>query len=287
MTTQVRSWLIVKRIVAEFFEDSIPTVAGGITFFFLLALFPAIACIVSLYGLLADRAMIANNLTLLADFLPGGAVSILDAELHRLVSQKFQELSLAFFASLIIAVWSASGGYKALVDGLNVAYEVKETRGFVSLTVNALLFTIAAILLVVGAIYLIIHYSLLGGGNTGPSGLFVAVKWLVSFFLCAMAIAVVYHYGPNRGPVPWHWISWGSATASFLWLVGTRLFTWYVLNYGSYDQVYGNLGAAVGFLTWVWLSLVVLLLGAEINCELERTPNASAMETQRMQYPIA
>lgn len=268
-----RLWSLVGRIYDEFFEDSIPTVAGGVTFFVLLALFPALACIVTLYRLFADAGSIHRDLDILSGFLPGGAVTVLGDELHRLTAQKTSGLSPAFFAGLGIALWSASGGFKALVEALNVAYEAKETRGFVRLTMNALLFTAVAILFAIVAINLGLILPAWVTGSDAPDAIRIAVQiivWPLSFLAGTVLLALVYRFGPDRIEARWRWITWGSATASFLWLLGTLLFTWYVGNYGSYNRVYGNLGALIGFLTWIWLSIVVLLLGAEIDCELAR-----------------
>jgi membrane protein len=261
---------VVNRVFHEFFDDSIPTVAGGITFFFLLAIFPAIACIVSLYGMIADRSMIAHDVALVSDFLPGGVVSIIDAELKRLISRKPQQLNLAFLGSLIVAVWSSSGGYSALVEGLNVAFETKETRSFFRLTFNALIFTVAAILFAIIALYISLRFPQIRAEDEQNSVTLSLLRWPVLFLLSVAGLQIVYHSGPNHKHSRWRWISSGSVIATILWLIGTRLFTWYVQHYGSYDRIYGDLGAAVGFLTWVWLSVTLLLLGAEINCELER-----------------
>ncbi|MBV9992987.1 MAG: YihY/virulence factor BrkB family protein [Alphaproteobacteria bacterium] len=262
-------WAFVKRVYAEFSQDRIPTVAGGITFFALLALFPAIGSVVSLYGMFSDTASIAHDVDRVSGFLPGGAVTILKAELSRLAAQPGKTLSLTLVGSSLVALWSASGGFKALVDGLNVAYEVREMRSFLRLSLNALVFTAASILFAAAAIYLSLIVP--DGGQDGPDALALQIlAWPASFAICSLVLAVVYRFGPNRRHPKWRWITWGSAVASLLWLVGTRLFTWYVANFGSYNRVYGDLGAAVGFLTWLWLSLVILLLGAEINCELER-----------------
>jgi len=264
-----RLWKFLTRVYAEFSQDRIPTVAGGITFFALLALFPAIGSVVSLYGLFSDRASIAHDLDLVSGFLPGGAITILKNELARLSAQPGQTLSLALLGSSLIALWSASGGFKALVDGLNVAYEVSETRSFLRLSVNALIFTGAAILFAAAGIYLGLVVPDMTAA--GPGVLMLKVlAWPASFLACTLVLAVVYRFGPDRRHPKWRWITWGSATSSLLWLAGTQLFSWYVEHFGSYNRVYGDLGAAVGFLTWLWLSLVILLLGAEINCELER-----------------
>jgi len=268
-----RLWRVVRGVYHEFFEDSIPTVAGGVTFFFLLAIFPAIACVVTLYGLLADRASIGRDLDLVSGFLPGGAVTILRAELQRLAAQKLGQINITFFAELAIAVWSASGGFKAVVEALNVAYEVKETRSFARQSANALLFTVTAILFALVAINLGLVLPAWATSSDAEPAIRLLVQilvWPASFLIGTLLIGLIYRYGPDRRHPRWRWITWGSAIATLLWLAGTLLFTWYAEHFGSYNRVYGALGAAVGFLTWVWLSIVVLLLGAEIDCELER-----------------
>ncbi|HEX2761319.1 MAG TPA: YihY/virulence factor BrkB family protein [Rhizomicrobium sp.] len=261
-------WPLVRRVTGEFFRDSIPTVSGGITFFVLLALFPAIASVVSLYGLLADRTDIERHLATFSAFLPEGAITVLRSELRRLAGQPPATLSFAFVGGSIIALWSASGGYKALVEGMNTAFDVKETRGFIRLSVNALLVTLAAIVFSAAAIGAGVVLPRMAEG-AGAMALFRIAVWPLAFLLCALVLAVVYHFGPNRKNARWRWISWGSATAAILWLMATLAFTWYAQNYGTYNQVYGQLGALIGFLTWVWISVMIVLLGAEINAELE------------------
>jgi membrane protein len=269
----VSLWGFVTRVFAEFFEDRIPTVAGGITFFILLALFPAIASVVSLYGLFGHRAAIVGDLDLVSGFLPGGAVSVLEAELKRLIAQKPAQLSLTLVGSSLVALWSASGGFSAVIEALNVAYEVCETRGFVRLTLEVLVFTAVAIC--VAAVAIALGLFIPDMVAQMPEGRDVAAAfrilvWPFSFVVCVLILDVIYRYGPDRKRAQWRWISWGSAIASILWLLGTKLFSWYVQDFGSYNRVYGALGAAVGFLTWIWLSLVIMLLGAEINNELEK-----------------
>lgn len=263
-------WPLVKRVTSEFFDDSIPTVSGGITFFVLLALFPAIASVVSLYGLLADRTDIERHLASFTAFLPEGAVTVLRSELRRLTGQPPATLSFALLTGSLIALWSASGGFKALVEGMNTAFDVKETRGFIRLSVNALVVTLAAIMFSTAAIGAgVVLPRMAERLGAGAMALFTIAVWPLAFLLCALVLAVVYRFGPNRKNPQWRWISWGSATAAILWLMGTAAFTWYAQNYGTYNQVYGQLGALVGFLTWVWISVMIVLLGAEINAELE------------------
>jgi membrane protein len=262
-----------QRVYAEFSEDRIAAVAAGITFFFLLALFPAIACIVSLYGLFADRAAIIEALKLISGFLPEGAVRVLHSDIYRLTLEKPEDLGWTFLISFIIAIWSASGGIKALIDGLNIAFETKETRSFLRITANALLFT--AVLTVAAALSIFVGVSSSKWLNALPwtniaRPAFDILTWPIGFCLCSAIISLVYRFGPDRPHARWRWISWSSAITSAAWIAGTFLFSWFVGHYGRYDRTYGDLGAAVGFLTWVWLSLVILLTGAEIMCEDER-----------------
>jgi membrane protein len=258
---------------SEFWEDRILTISAGITFFGLLALFPAIASVVSLYGILADRASIAQVLHTLSPYLPGGAVTVIGQELHRLATEKPIKLNIAFFTGSAIALWSASGGISALIDGLDVAFETKETRNFLKLTRDALLFTVTGIIAGTLAAYFVAVVPLAIEKSRYARSFhfaFEILRWPAAFGLTSFFFALIYHVGPDRKTMPPHWITWGSSIGAFLWILGTLLFGWYVQYFGTYDRTYGSLGAAVGFLTWIWISLVILLLGAEIDCEIER-----------------
>lgn len=261
------------RIWSEFWEDRILSVAAGVTFFGLLALFPAIASIVSLYGLFADRASIAQVLHTLSPYLPGGAVTVIGQELHRLVTEKPIKLNVAFFFGSAIALWSASGGISALIDGLDVAFETRETRTFLKMTRDALLFTVAGIIAGALVAYFVAIVPLAIHKSPYARSFHLAfeiLRWPAAFGLASFFFALIYHVGPDRKTIPPHWITWGSSIGAILWLLGTLLFSWYVQTFGTYDRTYGSLGAAVGFLTWIWISLVILLMGAEIDCEIER-----------------
>jgi membrane protein len=265
----------------EFWEDRVLSVSAGITFFGLLALFPAIASIVSLYGIFADRASISQVLRTLSPYLPGGAVTVISQELHRLVSEKPIKLNIAFFIGSAIALWSASGGISALIDGLDVAFETKETRSFLKLTRDALLFTVAGIFAGTLAAYFVAVVPLAIEKSRYARSfhlVFEVLRWPAAFGLTSFFFALIYHIGPDRKTVPPHWITWGSSIGAVLWILGTLHFSWYVQNFGTYDRTYGSLGAAVGFLTWIWISLVILLLGAEIDCEIERRRRMQASD---------
>ncbi len=263
---------VLRNTYKQFDQDRILEVAAAATFFVLLAIFPAFAAIVTLYGLIADRSSIAHVLTLVSRFIPRGAVIVLNGELQRLITNDVPKLSFTFLVSTGIAIWSASGGLKAIMNGLNIAYEVGETRGFLKRSALAIMFTSAAIALSIFAITVATLLPVIADQLPFRSmfrPLVPILGWPLALGGSLLVLAAVYYYGPNRKH-RWRWISWGSFSAALMWLVGTLIFKWYVRNYGNFDRVYGNLGAIIGFLVWIWLSLVILLFGAELNCELER-----------------
>src|SRR5580704_8239142 len=272
-TQSARSWRVLRRALGEFEQDRIPSVAAAITFFFLLALFPALACIVSIYGAFADRATIVHELTLISGFVPDGALNVLQTDLDRLAALPAIKFNLGFLVALVLAVWSASGGVKALIDGLNVAYETRDTRSFLMLSLDTFLLTFIAVISAALAIALAVALPAVLAHLPFDTWFVLSFRiliWPLSFAACVVLSSVIYRFGPNRTNTKWRWITWGGVFASAAWIGGTMLFAWYVRHFGHYNEVYGNLGAIVGFLTWIWLSLVVLLLGAEINCEIER-----------------
>ncbi len=264
---------VLKRALTAFWADRIPSVAAGVTFFFLLAIFPAIFSIVSLYGLFADRSSIAHLVSAVAPYLPGGAIDVLRTDLIRLAAEKPSKLNLAFFTGMAIALWSASGGVTALIEAMNVAFNRKETRGFLKLTTDALAFTVLSTVAMAGAVYMAVILPVwLARIPYGQrlEGVFAILRWPSAFVAAMFLVHLIYRIAPDRRDEERSWISWGSASAAVLWIFGTVLFTWYVQKFGTYDRTYGSLGSAVGFLTWIWISVVILLAGAELDSEIAR-----------------
>lgn len=264
---------IAWRTLKAFGDDRIPTAAAGITFYMLLALFPALSAFVSLYGLIADVADARKQVLALAGLLPGGAVSVLGDEMTRLTSTDHGALGFAFAVSLVTSIWSSNAGAKALIEGLNVAYETRERRNFFHLTAVSLSFTLGIIALGVGGVAMIVAAPpmLDHAGLAEPAGW---LRWPVLLALGALILSIIYRLGPCRRDAHWRWITPGSLLAACGWLVMSGLFSWYVANFGSYNKTYGSLGAIVGFLTWIWMSLMVVLLGAEFNSEIENAERA-------------
>ena len=263
---------ILLRVYQRVTRDRILLIAAGVTFYLVLAIFPGISALVSVYGLFFDPKSMVGHLNLMASVAPGGAIDVLRDQLTRLGQQSGTALGIGFFVGLVIALWSATSGVKAIFDGLNVAYEEEEKRGFVKLTAVALAFTmglIAFILLALAAVVALpvaLNYVPLSGLT---DIILKIARWPALFVMVAVALSIFYRYGPSRAEPRWRWITWGSASASVLWLIASILFSWYVANFGSYNKTYGSLGAIIGFMTWVWLSIIVVLAGAQLNAEIE------------------
>jgi membrane protein len=262
---------VVMRVFHGITEDRITTIAGGVTFFVLLALFPGLAGLISLYGLFADSGSIAQHLDSLAGIMPEGGLQIVRDQLQMLTSQPPQKLGFATAAGLAISLWSANGGVKAMFEGLNAVYEEHEKRSFVRLNAVSLAFTISLIgfAIVSLAIITVVPQLLSFLGLPGLGGIVNIARWPILLVVAALMIAVVYRFGPSRERPQWRWISPGSIFATVVWVVASLLFSWYTSHFGSYNKTYGSLGAAIGFMTWMWISTIVILVGAKINAELE------------------
>lgn len=261
----------------EFNDDHITMIAAGITFYIVLALFPAMAAFASLYGLVADVGQVARQVQRLSHILPGGAVSIIGDQLRQLASTRSGGLSLAFAVGVLTALWSANGAVGAIITGLNIAYGKQERRGLIRRTLISLAFTVGLILFAALAMGLLVASSS-AARALGPAAGILAnvISWPAIVVVTAMGVALLYRYGPCREPVAIRWITWGAAAAVIAWAAMSALFSLYVANFGHYNKTYGSLGAAVGFMTWLYLSSLVLLAGAELNAEVENRATQKA-----------
>jgi membrane protein len=269
-----RGWKdIAVRTWSEFNADQIPQVAGGVTFFAILSIFPAMAAFVSLYGLFADVGAADRQLTLLANILPREAIGFVGDEMTRIAGAKHAPLGLAFALSLLLSIWSSNGAVKALFSGLNVAYEEHERRGIVKLNLVSLAFTVGGLVFMMATLGALIAapiaLQIVGWRGSLNPVLISLLRWPALLIVTAGAFALLYRFGPSRQQARWRWISWGSGAAALVWLLASMLFSWYVANFGHYERTYGSLGAVVGFMTWMWISTMVILFGAELNAEIE------------------
>jgi membrane protein len=263
---------ILWRIYAEIQKDRLLAVAAGVVYFELLALFPALTALVSSYGLFADAKSISDHLSLLSGILPAGAFEIIQDQVARLTSKDPGKLGFGFFFGLALALWSANAGMKAIIDALNVIYDEDEKRGFFKLNLVSLAFTFGAIataLLAIGAVVVLpLVFNFIGLGGATQTVLAI-VRWPVLLLLVLFGLAVLYRFGPSRRAAQWKWVTPGSVFATFAWLAGSGLLSLYLSKFADYDATYGSLGAAMGLMMWMWMSSIVVLVGAEINAEIE------------------
>jgi len=254
-------------------EDRLLATAAGVVFYGLLAIFPAITALVSSYGLFADRSTIASNLQSLTLMLPEGTFAIVQDQIARVIAKESSSLGVTFIFGLLMALWSANAGMKAIFDALNVVFEEREKRGFFRLNLISLAFTAAAlvaIMIMIGGV--VIVPLVLQRLDLGARAEWVVTlgRWPALFLLIVTALAILYRFGPSRPHAHWQWFSFGAVAATLLWLAGSFLLSWYLSNFGDYTATYGSLGAAIGLMTWMWISAIIVLCGAELNSEIDR-----------------
>jgi membrane protein len=288
-----RDWKeIAKRVYKALSDDRLLAVAAGIVFYGLLAFFPAITALVSFYGLLADPATIREHLSLLAGMLPAGGFEIMRDQVDRILAKGGGQLSFAFVFGTSLAIWSANAGMKAMMDALNVIYNVPETRSFIRLNAVSLALTVGAIVMLLLAIGFVVVFPLLMsflGLGRWSEALASLLRWPILFFGVLLALSVLYRYGPSPHGARWRWITPGSAFSTVLWIVGSAALSYYLANFGNYDATYGSLGAAIGLMMWMWMSSIVVLLGAQLNQTLDTwndQPEKPMQQTQ-LQTPEA
>ncbi|MEQ1951812.1 YihY/virulence factor BrkB family protein [Mesorhizobium sp. CN2-181] len=268
-----RGWRdIAWRVFAEISEDRIFLIAAGATFYLLLALFPALTAFVSLYGFVADPKTIADHIAFLGGVLPAGGYELIRDQLKALTAQNEEALSWGFVAGLAVSIWSANNGIKSLFEGLNVAYGEREKRSFIVVNLISLTFTAGAmfvgiaLIFSVGVVPAVLAFLML---DHWTELLISALRWPILLVVVGAGICLIFRYGPSRERAKWRWITSGAAIATVVWLVASWGFSLYLQNFANYNATYGSLGAVIGFMMWTWISVVILLVGAELNAEME------------------
>ena len=267
-------WPLIKRVLSEVVANDLMTQAAAMTFYTLLSIFPAMAMLVSLYGLFADPATISAQVNNLSAVMPGGGSELLTDELKSLTSSTSSGLGWALLIGLATSLWTSNQAMKSLFNALNYAHEVKEKRSFIRLTALTLFCTLGAVLFVVLALVgILIAPAVLAYVGLGPilDQLVFWLRWPVVLLGLSFLLSILFRFGPCRTKVVWRWITWGSGFATVAWMLVSLLFSWYVANFGSYNKTYGSLGAVVGFMTWIWISSTVVLVGAQLDAELIKT----------------
>ena len=263
---------IALRVKNEISKDNIDMVAAGVALYALMAIFPALIALISLYGWFADPMQVEQHLSTFTSVMPQNVQSLLATQMENIASGAESSLGIGAIAGFLFTLWSASKGMKALFAAMNIAYDEREKRGFITLNALALLFTLGALIFGIVALLLIAILPALLGHLGLESIARVAVsllRWPLLAVAVIVALGVLYRYGPSRSNPQWTWVSWGAVIATVLWLMTSILFSVYVANFGSYNETYGSLGAVVVFLMWLYLSAYIVLIGAELNSEME------------------
>lgn len=268
-----RGWLdIAMRVKQEVSKDNVSLVAAGLALYALLAIFPALTAAVSIYGLFASPTDMAEHMRSFQGVLPGQAAQILEGQMQEL-SQQRQTLSFGLVFGVLLALWSARKGMVALMAATNIAYDEREERGFIKQMLVSLAFTVGAVLgflaVVLLAIAIPLALELIPLGSIAETVIIVA-RWALLWLIAVFGMAVVYRFAPDRHEAKWKWLTWGSGMAATLWLIGSLVFAIYARNSASYGETYGALGGVVVLLLWFYLTGYSLVLGAEINSEMER-----------------
>jgi membrane protein len=285
-----RDWIdFTWRLYQRISNHRATSIAAGVAFFVLLAIFPATGALVSIYGLFTDASALSGQLAAMSQILPGGAIDIVGAQMARVIDQHNTTLHVTFVIGLTTSLWSANAGMKALFDALNIIHGETESRGFVRLNLVSLACTVGliafALLAVAALVVLPLLLQFVGIGDRGTELLLSWGRWPMLVVAVALILALIYRFGPSRPPARWRWITPGSALASFAWLAASALFSWYAANFGNFNATYGTLGAAIGFMIWLWLSMTIVLIGAELDALLECDNRAAAAHPER--FPSA
>ncbi len=253
--------------------------AGGVAFFAFLSILPALAALVSIYGLVADPADVARQVEAIAGALPPDVQSAITSQMAQLTARSPGTLTVEAAVSIGAALWAATKGMKALITGLSLAFGQDETRGFIRLNATAFAFTLGSIVagvIAIGAVIVLpavlsfLHLS-------GPGeALLRWLRWPMLSAMVLLSLAVAYRFGPARPPPRRRWISPGALAATALWLAGSAIFSWFVSRVTKADRVDGSLGVVITVLTWFLLSAYVVILGAELDAEIARDAAAQA-----------
>jgi membrane protein len=264
---------ILANVYDEVTRDNVTIMAAGVAFWTFLSIFPGMSALISIYGLVADPAVIATQVASLAGILPSSSLDLLDEQLHRLIGAPPQALGLGLLISLLLALWYAMSGTGTLMQALTVAYEEQDTRGILAYYAQSAALTIAIAvfgllsLLLVAIVPAVLEWLPLPSDARSLIGL---VRWPILAVSMILALGIIYRFAPGRRHPRWHLLSAGTILAAILWLAGSAGFSYYVANVASYDKTYGSLGTVVVLLMWLYLSSLIVLLGAELNSEIEK-----------------
>jgi membrane protein len=268
-----RGWLdVAKRVKGEARDDNVTLIAAGVAFYGLLAIAPGLAAVVSVYGLVTGPEEVQRQMESLATAIPPEARTLLTDQLNQVVNSSGSAKGLGVVIGIALALWSASAAMKNLIVALSAMYDETETRGFVKLRAQAILLTIGALVFTIIAMGLLAVAPAWADaiGNDALSTAVSIVRWPLLVVLMMTALAGLYRRAPDRDEPRWRWASWGAVLGTAVWIVASLLFSLYTSSFGNYAKTYGSMAAVVVTMLWLWITALCVLLGAEVNAELER-----------------
>lgn len=268
-----KAWKSIgKRVFHQIKKDHVQITAAGIAFYFFLALFPTIVAAISLYSLILEPGQISEQMTKLRGFVPPETYSIFKGIIDPLLNESSQTLGWSFALSILLSIWSANKGTSAIFEGVNIAYNQLDERGFFKKKALTLVFTLGAIIIGIVSIAAVIGFpSLIDllGLSSFLTGILSLGRWVLMAAILIFSLGILYKFAPARARARFKWVTSGAAVATLLWLAGSILFSWYVSNFGSFSNTYGSFAAVIILLLWLFLTAFIILIGAEINSEME------------------
>ncbi|MDX1751584.1 MAG: YihY/virulence factor BrkB family protein [Salinimicrobium sediminis] len=270
----LRGWKVIGlQVKDEIGENNVSIISAGVAFYAFLAVFPAIGALVSIYGLAMDPQSLQGQLERIAQVMPQQAFEIIQAQLEQLVNTSGSALSWSLVIGILLSLWSANKGTKSLFTGLDIAYDTNKTRGFIKQNALTLLYTLLAVLVIIISIAVIVIFPIIVGYLGLPSNIETLIgygRWIILAALVIYFVGAVYKYAPAKRTPAFRWVLPGALLATFLWLLASWGFSFYVKNFGSYGEVYGSISAVVVLLLWLFLTSFIILIGAELNSEIEK-----------------
>lgn len=263
---------ILLRIKDQMEANHLSITAAGIAYFAFLAIFPGLAALVSLYGLFSDPMSVQKQLATVQSIMPQDAFAIIENQLKNIATQPQASLGLGFVGGLLLTLFSAGKGVSALIEAMNIVYEEQETRGFFKRNLLSLLYTLVIILMIVLCLIFLVITPVVLSFLRLPGISEALIKYLPWPFLALMIVLLLdftYCYFPNRRRAKWRWVTYGSVFASGVWILASALFSFYVSNFGNFNQTYGSVGAVVVLMMWFYISAYIVLLGGTLNAEME------------------
>jgi membrane protein len=266
-------WTILTHTWQRMSKDNLSGLAAGAAFYALLSIFPTLTALVSLYGLVADPNMVARQVRTMEGILPPEAVKLVATWIQIFVQGPPSRFGIGLIVSMLLAFWSAWSATSILMTAIHICYGEEEKRSFVRFNLHAVALTGGLALFGIAALVLVAVLPAALAFLPVPEAwgdVIALVRWPILAGIVIIALAIVYHYAPDRAQPKWRWVSWGAAVATSLWILGSVAFTLYVSEVGDYDKTYGSLGAVIILLLWLDLSAYITLIGAELNAEIDR-----------------